>query len=194
MWDTPYNSVASFSARLLSLARVTLAVPVLIYMPAAACGPGRPRPAVSDGDDDDDGDGRLPRLALEDAIERPVPSFAFKERERERERATTMTIDGVAGARKARARAAHRISSPPPPPPPPFLSLSLYTQPVHLPARDSSTDHTSEDSLKSPLIYVRRCIFLFFLFWLNRVINCYGRERCLFSEIWYIASCLDFSF
>lgn len=123
MRDTPYNSVASFSARLLSLARVTLAVPVLIYMSAAACGPSRPRPAVSDGDDD--GDGRLPRLALEDAIERPVPSFVFKEGET----ATTMTIDDVAGARKARARAAHRISSPLLPLPPPPLIFSAGSSP-----------------------------------------------------------------
>lgn len=116
MRDTPYNSVASFSARLLSLARVTLAVLVLIYMPAAACGPGRPRPAVSDG--------RLPRLALEDAIERTVPSFAFKERERRRR---SMVSRGP-------EKHAHVLRIPSRSLPPPPLSFSPY-QPVHLPVR-----------------------------------------------------------
>lgn len=126
MRDTPYNSVASFSARLLSLARVTLAVLVLIYMPAAACGPGRPRPAVSDG--------RLPRLALEDAIERTVPSFAFKERERRRR---SMVSRGP-------EKHAHvlRISSRPLPP------LSLLTS-RFISLRDSSRLPERENSLKS---------------------------------------------
>lgn len=149
--DTPYNSV-SFSARLLSLwARVTLAVLVLIYMPAAACGPSRPRPAVSDG-----------RLCL---------ALHLKMQSNERCLLSPLRRESDdddrwcrGGPKSTRTCCASHLSSPSPFPSLPFLTSRFISHPSPLPLFAPRLLRSHENSLKFINLLYMLIIWVIYIF------------------------------